>query len=100
MRTFLKGKFVSLRRGILRYLGPVDLTQYFVRGVDFVESDCDECDGVVIAEGVRVVRVDVYFGRRLLNQVGLILTFCSEVDICSSINGMRAGCYKCEVIWC
>ena len=54
------GEFVELVVGNLTYLGPTDLTQYFIRGTDMYRSD-DETQ----------IIVEIRLGRRLL---GVILT--------------------------
>ena len=50
------GHFAKLHMTSLKYLGTVDLTQYFVKSYSF--SDIDEG-----------VQVDFIFSRRLLNQI-------------------------------
>ena len=50
----------------LQYLGPVDLTQYFVKSYTF--SDADEYLNNSIY-GNKGIQVDFKFSRRLLNQV-------------------------------
>ena len=50
----------------LQYLGPVDLTQYFVQSYTF--SDADEYL-FKSTNGIKGVQVDFIFSRRLLNQI-------------------------------
>ena len=55
--------FVGLSAHVLKYSGPLELTQYFIKKkVFFNRTD---------AEGVKVLHVDIYLGRRLLS---IILT--------------------------
>ena len=60
------GNFVKLLKHQLQYLGPEDLTQYFVKSFNI--SDDDEYVKSV-TNGKTGVRVDFIFSRRLLNQI-------------------------------
>ena len=59
------GNYVKLHMTELKYLGAVDLTQYFVKSYDF--SDTAEYQNISL-NGNTGVRVDFLFSRRLLNQ--------------------------------
>ena len=52
--------FVQLVNGTLKYMGPVELAQYFVRRTVMQQFDYEERSGV---------RVLVVFGRRLLSNI-------------------------------
>ena len=60
------GNFAKLRMTELKYLGAVDLTQYFVKSYNF--SDEDRYLNIS-TYGNKGVKVDFIFSRRLLNQV-------------------------------
>ena len=60
------GNFVKLIKKELQYLGPVDLTQYFVKSFN-ISDDVDYVKSA--ANGNTGVRVDFIFSRRLLNQI-------------------------------
>ena len=60
------GKFTKLVKDKLDYLGPVDLTQYFIQSYAIID------DNEVLnksTHGNKGVQVDFIFSRRLLNQV-------------------------------
>ena len=61
------GHFVKLHSTALKYLGAVDLTQYFVRTYNF--SYAEEYEDITSIYGNEGVQVDFIFSRRLLNQV-------------------------------
>ena len=52
--------FVKLLNGTLKYVGPVELAQYFVRSTIMQQFDYEDRSGV---------RVLVVFGRRLLSNI-------------------------------
>ena len=60
------GNFVKLHMTELNYLGAVDLTQYFVKSYDFLDTAKYQN---ISLNGNKGVRVDFIFSRRLLNQV-------------------------------
>ncbi len=61
----------------LNYLGPVDLTQYFVKSYNI----CGEDEYLRShTQGHTGVKVDVVFSRRLLNQV--LTTFLPTIALC------------------
>ncbi len=53
------GKFARLISRELKYLGPIDLTLYYVKETDM--------NNVIIYPDIEAVRVEVIFGRRLLS---------------------------------
>ena len=60
------GHFAKLHMTSLKYLGTVDLTQYFVKSYSF----SDKNDYLNIStNGNKGVQVDLIFSRRLLNQI-------------------------------
>ena len=60
------GNFAKLIKNELKYLGPVDLTQYFVK--NFTIHDEDDLLKTS-TNGNKGVQIDFIFSRRLLNQV-------------------------------
>ena len=54
------GKFAELHMTQLKYLGAVDLTQYYVKSYSF---------STISTDGNKGVQVDFILSRRLLNQV-------------------------------
>ena len=65
----MSGKFVRLVQDQLHYLGPSDLTQYFVVSYKMNESTSSINDN-------KGVQVDIIFSRRLLNQVLTVFLPC------------------------
>ena len=61
----------------LTYLGPVDLTQYFMRSYNITNADAYVRSST---HGKKGVQVDIIFSRRLLNQV--ITVFLPCIAIC------------------
>ena len=61
----------------LTYLGPVDLTQYFIRSYNITNADSYVES---TTHGKKGVQVDIIFSRRLLNQV--ITVFLPSIAIC------------------
>ncbi len=70
-------QFTDLVKGDLEYLGPMDLTQYYVKS--YVIENAYESSGMK-REGVVGVRVEIVLGRRLLNQ--LLTTFLPTTSLC------------------
>ncbi len=66
------GKFIELVPGGLRYLGPIDLTQYFVEEYTI--------RNVTIPPGIRAVDVQLQFGRRILSTI--LTTYLPTFLIC------------------
>ena len=56
------GKFVDISAGDMNYLGPVDLTQYFVKETYMLQSDLP----VLGDNSTLSVEVHIVFGRRVL----------------------------------
>ena len=56
------GKFVDISAGDMNYLGPVDLTQYFVKETYMLQSDLP----VLGDNSTHSVEVHIVFGRRVL----------------------------------
>ena len=73
----------------LKYLGAVDLTQYFVKSFNF--SDADEYLNNSIYDS-RGVQIDFKFSRRLLNQV---LTVFMPTVYYENIHIGQPDLYKC-----
>ncbi len=67
------GKFVDMVEGALRYMGPIDLTQYFIRRVAIKEDS-------VGREGEKAVRVSIVFGRRVLATI--LTTYLPTLLLC------------------
>ena len=61
--TPVAGDFINIKPGVLRYLGPEDLTQYFIKN-----SQITNATG---SDDTQMVYVEVTLGRRLL---GTMLT--------------------------
>ena len=84
------GNFAKLIKSKLNYLGPVDLTQYFVKS----STIHDEEDLLKAStNGNKGVQVDFIFSRRLLNQV--LTVFLPTIAIvivsfCTSLFKVRA----------
>ncbi len=55
---FFAGNFINLVPGKLRYLGPIDLSQYFVKDFNVTKY--------VVPPNVDAVKVDIVFSRRIL----------------------------------
>ncbi len=55
------GKFVRLVSSQLEYLGPIDLTLYYVKETDI--------HNVIIYPNIEAVRVEIIFGRRILSTI-------------------------------
>ena len=70
MFTFIfqgnSGNFAKLHMTSLKYLGAVDLTQYFVKEYTFTDKDAHLN---ISTNGNKGVQVDFIFSRRLLNQI-------------------------------
>ena len=60
------GHFAKLHMTSLKYLGTIDLTQYFVKSYSFSDKD-DYLN--ISTNGNKGVQVDLVFSRRLLNQI-------------------------------
>ena len=60
------GNFAKLHMTSLKYLGAVDLTQYFVKEYSFTDKDAHLN---ISTNGNKGVQVDFIFSRRLLNQI-------------------------------
>ena len=60
------GNFTKFVQAGMEYLGPVDLTQYFIKSYNITDSD-----GIVMAStfGNKGVKVEFTLGRKRLNQV-------------------------------
>lgn len=71
------GNFTKLVDNRLTYLGPVDLTQYFIRSYNITNADTLVRSST---HGDKGVQVDIIFSRRLLNQV--ITVFLPCIAIC------------------
>jgi len=55
------GKFIQMVADDLRYLGPIDLTQYFVEEYTIKET--------IIPPNIGAVTVELTFGRRILSTI-------------------------------
>ena len=64
----------------LTYLGPVDLTQYFIRSYKITNADAYVRSSTHEEKGVQV---DIIFSRRLLNQVITVFLPCIAICIMS-----------------
>ena len=74
------GNFVRLMKEELQYLGPADLTQYFVQSYNITDSD----DYVMSStKGRRGIQVDIVFSRRLLNKIITVFLPCMLLCIVS-----------------
>ncbi len=66
------GKFIKMLKGNLKYLGPIDLTQYFIKKVEMMP------DGV---EGdQQAITVSIRFGRRVLSTI--LTTYLPTIMLC------------------
>ena len=86
------GNFTKLVADKLIYLGPVDLTQYFIKSYDI--TDDDQVLGR-LTNGHPGVMVNIVFSRRLLNQI--LATFLPTIAIvltCFSTNFWRVINYQ------
>ena len=70
------GQLVDLLKGKLNYTGPIDLPQYFVEKY----SIADHYKSHDMKEGQYGVYVQIFFGRRLINQ--LLTSFLPTTFIC------------------
>ncbi len=66
------GKFVELVAADINYLGPIDLTQYFVEDYTMAE--------ITIPPGIHAVKVELTFGRRILSTI--LTTYLPTFLIC------------------
>ena len=57
------GKFVKLNMGKLRYMGPIDLTQYFVKDVTMKYTN------IIGNNATHGVKVELIFGQRILSYI-------------------------------
>ena len=71
------GNFVKLVKNQLNYLGPVDLTQYFVKSFN-IHDDNERLKD--LADGNKGVIVNFNLSRRLLNQI--LTVFMPTIVIC------------------
>ena len=66
------GKFVHLEVETFDYLGPIDLTQYFVKEI--------ETNYVSVEKGIQALELRVIFGRRILGTI--LTTYLPTIIIC------------------
>lgn len=66
------GNFALLQTDTLRYLGPIDLTQYFVKGSSFSLLEA--------SDGLEGLQVEIILGRRILSQI--LTTYLPTMLIC------------------
>ena len=85
------GNFAKLHKNMLTYLGPVDLTQYFVKSFDI--SDNDELLNIA-TNGHKGVQVEFIFSRRLLTHI--LTVFMPSMSIC--IVAFCTGYFKVKQI--
>ena len=65
-------KFVNMTHNQLEYIGPVDLTQYFIKKVKFGTH--------LVLPGVQGLKVDIVFGRRVLATI--LTTYLPTILLC------------------
>ena len=65
-------KFVALEKAVLQYLGPVDLTKYFVKEWSFEESK--------LTDNVNGLEISIILGRRILSEI--LTTYLPTVLLC------------------
>ncbi len=66
------GKFVNMVQGPLEYLGPIDLTQYFIKKVEMKDD--------VLGGTSQAIVVNIVFGRRVLATI--LTTYLPTVLLC------------------
>ncbi len=84
------GNFVRMVKGALNYLGPIDLTQYFIKKVTMSET--------TILSDTFAVKVDIVFGRRILATIltTYLPTFLLCI-VCFSTNYFKAFFFEAVV---
>ena len=85
------GKFLTLIVSELRYLGPVDLTQYYIKEYTFKKSN----ETLPLSpNGGKPVIIDIVFSRRIMNQI--LITFLPTA--CITITSFTTSFYKVQKI--
>ena len=69
---------MKLVKDKLQYLGPADLTQYFIKKYTITDSD----DYVMAStNGKKGIQVDIFFSRKLSNQISTVFLPCIALCI-------------------
>ena len=81
------GKFLQLIVSELRYLGPIDLTQYYIKEYTFKNGNETL---PASPNGGKPVIIDIVFSRRVMNQI--LITFLPTA--CITITSFTTSFYK------
>ena len=82
-----RGKFLQLIVSELRYLGPIDLTQYYIKEYTFKNGNETL---PASPNGGKPVIIDIVFSRRVMNQI--LITFLPTA--CITITSFTTSFYK------